>query len=91
MKSPAAGRKRTTVDEGEVCPRIRSPRPVGGGPPGEGVTITVLPFGPARAFRPCRPEDRMSDEDRIARVALTLCVADGQAPEADITIGSEVA
>ncbi len=33
----------------------------------------------------------MSDEDRIARVALALCVADGQAPEADITIGSEVA
>ncbi len=32
----------------------------------------------------------MSDEDRIARVALALCVADGQEPEADITIGSEV-
>ena len=33
----------------------------------------------------------MSDEDCIARVALALCVADGQDPEADITIGSEVA
>ena len=32
----------------------------------------------------------MSDDDRIARVALALCVADGQDPEADITIGSEV-
>ncbi len=42
------------------------------------------------AFRPYRPEDRVSDDDRIARVALALCVADGQDPEANITIGSEV-
>ena len=32
----------------------------------------------------------MSDEDRIDRVAHALCVADGQDPEAGITIGSEV-
>ena len=29
----------------------------------------------------------MSDEDRIARVARALCVADGQDPEASITVG----
>ncbi len=30
----------------------------------------------------------MSDEDRIARVARALCVADGQDPKAGITIGT---
>lgn len=32
----------------------------------------------------------MSDEDRIARVARALCVADGQDPEAEITVGTDV-
>lgn len=32
----------------------------------------------------------MSDEDRIARVARALRVADGQDPEAPITVGSDV-
>ena len=57
------------------------------------------PTRPDRAGRPfdpsCvpayRPEDRLSNKDRNARVAFALCVADGQDLDADITIGSEVA
>ncbi len=32
----------------------------------------------------------MSDEDRIARVARALCVADGSDPEAPIAVGADV-
>lgn len=31
----------------------------------------------------------MADEERIARVARSLCVADGQNPDAEITVGTE--
>ena len=31
----------------------------------------------------------MSDEDRIARVARALCVADGREPEAEMTVGMD--